>query len=182
MGFARFSPLFLLLALPVSAVCQTAPPAPGLNFLYHLNSTLGETLSFGPGPSGTQLSIPILGGTLTGPRISGKMAYMYVVDEVKYILTYLPGKVMDVGADWGTIDTNGTFQANAQYQVQTDDGANIFVHVTGPTQPNGQVYNHITFSTGSEKYYWMNNIVAVGISTLGTTSVAVDAWEMVAPS
>lgn len=47
------------------------PLAPALRFLYHLNSTLGEPVSFGPGPSGTKMSIPILGGTVEGPNIRG---------------------------------------------------------------------------------------------------------------
>ncbi|PTB40121.1 uncharacterized protein TrAFT101_004839 [Trichoderma asperellum] len=162
MTLAKSGLALQLLVLTGAANCHPAPhqtPAPELRFLYHLNSSLGEPVSFGPGPSGTKMSIPILGGTVEGPNICGE--------------------VMNVGADWGTIDANGTFRADARYQLRTNDSADIFVHVTGPTQPNGQVLNHITFETGSDKYFRLNNIVAVGISTLGQTTVAVDVWEMV---
>ncbi|KAM0449326.1 hypothetical protein ACHAO4_007673 [Trichoderma viride] len=161
MSLAKLGFILQLLVLAGADARQPSPPppAPSLKFLYHLNSTLGEPVSFGPGPSGTKLSIPILGGTVEGPNICGE--------------------IMDVGADWGTIDANGTFRADARYQLRTNDSADIFIHVTGPTQPNGQVLNHITFETGSDKYFWLNNIVAVGISTLGQTTVAVDVWEMV---
>ncbi|QYS99416.1 hypothetical protein H0G86_006553 [Trichoderma simmonsii] len=86
---------------------------------------------------------------------------------------------MSVGADWRTIDANGTFRADARYQLRTNDSADIFIHVTGLSQPNRQVLNRITFETGSDKYFWLKKIVAVGISTLGQTTVAVDVWEMV---
>ncbi|KAL7796182.1 hypothetical protein V8C43DRAFT_20998 [Trichoderma afarasin] len=162
MSLAKLGLALQLLVLTSAAASRPAlhhPPAPALRFLYHLNSTLGEPVSFGPGPSGTKMSIPILGGTVEGPNIRGE--------------------VMSVGADWGTIDANGTFRADARYQLRTNDSADIFIHVTGPTQPNGQVLNHITFEAGSHKYFWLNNVVAVGISTLGQTTVAVDVWEMV---
>ncbi|KAM6486202.1 hypothetical protein HDV62DRAFT_403506 [Trichoderma sp. SZMC 28011] len=105
------------------------------------------------------MSIPILGGTVEGPNIRGTS--------------------YDVDIYWGTIDANATFRADARYQLRTNDSADIFIHVTGPTQPSGQVLNHITFETRSDKYFWLNDIVALGISTLGQTTVAVDVWEMV---
>jgi hypothetical protein len=74
MSLAKLSFILQLLLLMRAYGRQPAPhppPAPTLRFLYHLNSTLGEPVSFGPGPSGTKLSIPILGGTVEGPHISG---------------------------------------------------------------------------------------------------------------
>lgn len=63
--------LQLLTSAAASQPALHHPPAPELRFLYHLNSTLGEPVSFGPGPSGTKMSIPILGGTVEGPNIRG---------------------------------------------------------------------------------------------------------------
>lgn len=73
MSLAKLGFVLQLLVLTGADGRQPAPhpPAPTLKFLYHLNSTLGEPVSFGPGPSGTKLSIPILGGTVEGPNICG---------------------------------------------------------------------------------------------------------------
>jgi hypothetical protein len=34
------------------------------------------------------------------------------------------------------------------------------------------------FETGSEKYYWLNNVVAVGVLNAGNGYVAIDGWVM----
>lgn len=76
MSLAKLGLALQLLVLTGAAASQPAihhPPAPALRFLYHLNSTLGEPVSFGPGPSGTKMSIPILGGTVEGPNIRGML-------------------------------------------------------------------------------------------------------------
>ena len=57
--------LFTLLFTAIAA-CK-----PNLRHLYSSNATLGEARSFGPGPYGTQASIPIKGGTFEGPKLSG---------------------------------------------------------------------------------------------------------------
>jgi hypothetical protein len=33
------------------------------------------------------------------------------------------------------------------------------------------------FETGSEKYYWLNNVVAVGVLTAGN-GVTIDGWVL----
>lgn len=79
MTLAKSGLALQLLVLTGAANCHPAPhqtPAPELRFLYHLNSSLGEPVSFGPGPSGTKMSIPILGGTVEGPNICGTFCHI----------------------------------------------------------------------------------------------------------
>lgn len=65
--------LLYFLALVGLGVGQTEPPAaPGLTFLYSLNCTLGAPIPVGKGPHGTRLVIPIVGGSFSGPRLSGR--------------------------------------------------------------------------------------------------------------
>ena len=78
-------------------------------------------------------------------------------------------------------DSHGTFRADARYQLRTDDGANIYVQVNGPSQGEGHAQSRIILETGNEDYYWLNDIVVVGVTTLGHGWVAVDAWELVSP-
>ncbi|GAB1317014.1 Scytalone dehydratase [Madurella fahalii] len=138
-----------------------APTAPGLTFLYSLNCTLGTPLTVGGGPHGNRVVIPIVGGSFSGPRLSGK--------------------VLDLGADWGLVDRNGTFSADTRYQLQTDDGAHIFIRTSGPAQSDGRLHLRLVFETGSAEYYWLNNIVAVGILSSGNGYVAIDAWQLESP-
>jgi hypothetical protein len=37
------------------------------------------------------------------------------------------------------------------------------------------------FETGSSKYYWLNNIIAVGILTTGNGFVEIDGWQLDSP-
>nr|OQO28423.1 hypothetical protein B0A51_03097 [Rachicladosporium sp. CCFEE 5018] len=116
------------------------------------------------GPRGIRTTIPIVGGNVTGPRINGK--------------------ILDVGADWGLTDpSTGIFSADTRYNVQTDDGANIFLQTSGPAQPNGNLHLRLVFETGDLKYYWLNNIVAVGVlSAVSSTNTSfllkIDAWHL----
>ncbi|KAK0724996.1 hypothetical protein B0H67DRAFT_507578, partial [Lasiosphaeris hirsuta] len=134
---------------------------PGLTHLYSLNCTLGTPLQVGPGPHGTRVVLPITGGTFAGPRLSGK--------------------VLNLGADWGLVDTNGTFSADTRYGLQTTDGAHIFIRTGGPAQADGQLHLRLEFETGSAAYWWLNNIVAVGILTSGAGFVSIDAWQLQSP-
>jgi len=40
----------------------------------------------------------------------------------------------------------------------------------------------MTFETGNEKYYWLNNIVAVGILQPGNGYVVIDGWQLGSPA
>ncbi|KAK1224116.1 hypothetical protein PQX77_012975 [Marasmius sp. AFHP31] len=107
-----------------------------------------------------------------------------------FVGEHLSGTAMNFGADWGLADSFGTFHADARFNLVTDDGENLYVQVAGlgqsPDGVEGTLWHlHITFETGSEKYYWLNNIVAVGLlspddATL--SSVVVDAFYMDGPA
>ncbi|KAJ4294943.1 hypothetical protein N0V88_005182 [Collariella sp. IMI 366227] len=157
--------LTALLFLTTSVVSDTlevrAPAAPGLTYLYSVNCTLASPIPVGTGPHGTRLVIPIIGGTFSGPNLSGK--------------------VLDLGADWGLLDRAGTFSADTRYQLQTDDGAHIFVRTSGPAQKDGNLHLRIVFETGSVKYFWLNNVVAVGFLKQGRGYVLIDAWQLESP-
>lgn len=72
----------------------------------------------------------------------------------------MSGKILDVGADWGWTDVQtGIFSADTRYNLQIDDGANIFLQTSGPSQKNGDLHLRVVFETGDKKYYWLNNVV-----------------------
>jgi len=60
---------------------------------------------------GTRRIIPIIGGTVSGPLIEGR--------------------ILDIGADWQTVLANGVAELDARYAVETTDGAVIEVSSRG---------------------------------------------------
>lgn len=93
------------------------------------------------------------------------------------------GIVSDLGADWGITDNNtGIFSADTRYNLVTDDGANIFIQTSGPKQPDGHIHLRAIFETGHPDYYWLNEIVAVGVLTPGDGWVSIDSWQLESPA
>jgi hypothetical protein len=90
----------------------------------------------------------------------------------------LIGKVLGIGADWSLTDSKGIFSADTRYQLQTNDGANIFIQTFGPTYNDSAIGLHMLFETGSASYYWMNDIVAVGVLHSGGGGVSIDAYQI----
>jgi hypothetical protein len=76
-----------------------------------LHVEVGESLLVGRMPEGELTIIPIIGGTFTGPGLSGRV---------------LPG-----GADWNTRISENTGHVFARYWIQTGDGSVICVHNEG---------------------------------------------------
>ncbi|GES59702.1 UPF0311-domain-containing protein [Aspergillus terreus] len=148
----------------ISRATAATPSPPALSFLYTAYVQCAGNLMETDGPHGIRKAIPIVGGNFTGPRLSGK--------------------ILDVGADWGLVDPKtNIFSADTRYNLRTDDGENIFVQTSGPTAPQGGLHLRLVFETGSRKYYWLNNIIAIGILTPISSSetgslLRIDAWNM----
>lgn len=124
-----------------AAMNSTAPEAPGLSYLYTAYCDISTSISMGAGPLGTRLAIPITGGTFSGPLLNGT--------------------ILNLGADWMLIDPKtGIYAPDTRYQFVTSDGANIFVRSTGSQVPSQkEIHLRFVYETGSEKYYWLNNVI-----------------------
>jgi hypothetical protein len=137
--------------------------APALEHLYDLTVDLEAPCQIGDVGRGGRLIIPVRSGTLTGPR--------------------LRGKVLPPSADWLTVRTDGTGELDVRATVETDDGALIYAayrgYVTnvpaimprwaaGEAIPPDEYYFRTTpyFETGAPRYAWLTRIVAVGVGAL----------------
>ncbi|KAH8698113.1 hypothetical protein GQ44DRAFT_633320, partial [Phaeosphaeriaceae sp. PMI808] len=102
----------------------------------------------------------IIGGTFKGPRVSGK--------------------IMNVGADWLLVDTRGNARPDTRYNLQTDDGAYIYVQTEGPTLKDGRILLRGKFEADTNgTYSWMNDVIAVGVLTVnGTNQVLINMWQV----
>jgi hypothetical protein len=103
---------------------------------------------------------PITGGTFAGPNIRGT--------------------VHAGGADWIT-QASGHSSLDVRITLETDDGAIVFMTYTGVVaRGDGGVYWRVrpVFSTASEKYDWLNHIVAVGKNKQVQGKVAYDVFRI----
>lgn len=163
MKFPTLLPLLLYLAAP--SIAQEFGN-PSLEFLYTVNATLGDRWPIGDMGFGNRVVIPITGGTFKGPKLSGT--------------------VTNLGADWGVTDTKGVFFPDTRYNLRTDDGADIYIQTSGPTQPDGRTLLRGKFETGDERYYWLNYVMAMGVLSRPTGEntgnyVIIDMWHMLLP-
>ncbi|GJD00629.1 hypothetical protein ColKHC_09454 [Colletotrichum higginsianum] len=157
-------------ACAVAAQDTPEPQAPKLTYLYTLTALLNSSIEIGTGIYSDRKVIPIIGGSFHGPRLNGKLFLC--------IPCLILGTVLDLGADWGLTDSKGVFHPDTRYNLRTADGANIYIQTSGSKQSNGKIYLRQIFETGSEDYYWLNNVVSVGVLTSGNGSVTIEGWVL----
>ncbi|KAH8899987.1 hypothetical protein GQ53DRAFT_205983 [Thozetella sp. PMI_491] len=141
-----------------TCVLGSTPKPPTLTHLYTANVTLGTTVDFGPGPRGHRSLGAAAGGTFSGPK--------------------LHGTILAVGEDKGVFDansgTNGTYSIDLTLVFQTHDGANILITATGRAP-----FEQLLLETGSQEYYWVNSVTAVGkVESAGPSALTVHVWQL----
>jgi hypothetical protein len=115
----------------------------------------------------------IVGGTpLTTRRIG-------IVFGGKFEGERLSGEILDGGSDWQSVRQDGSTLLDVRLTLKTDDGALIGVTYKGirqgppdiiarlergqPVDPESYYFRiNPMFETASEKYPWLNNILAIG--------------------
>ena len=85
--------------------------APALIPLGDLVAEVGAPIDVGVGPRGRRRIVPILGGTFTGERLSGR--------------------VLSGANDYQLVRADGVLELQARYIIETEDGARIFVENNG---------------------------------------------------
>lgn len=88
------------------------PRPPELEFVFEVRAEVADPLVVGELPTGTRRIIEILGGTVEGPAVSGRIR---------------PG-----GADWQMIRRDDGFtEVDARYTIETESGSLIYVSNVG---------------------------------------------------
>ena len=80
---------------------------PELRHVFDIEAELGPIRDLGPMPHGRRRIVPILGGTVRGPRLEAEI---------------VPG-----GADWQHVRSDGVVELVARYSILTTDGVEIAV-------------------------------------------------------
>lgn len=150
-------------------------PVPKLEHVCSLIVDLGPIREIGVGRAGQRRIIPILGGTVDGPELSGR--------------------ILNVGADWQTIFANDLAELDTRYAMETHDGAVIEIinygYRHGPKEvisaigrgervDPGSYYmrTHARLETGDPRYDWVNKTLFVGIGARNASSVQVELYAL----
>ena len=111
------------------------PQSPGLEFVFAIQADIAPPRNAGTGPLGQRLHIPILGGQVTGPRLTGRI---------------LPG-----GSDWPVLGPDGNTRIMAHYTIEASDGGLIYVHNEGLRVSSSQALDQIRAGQdpGHDQFY-----------------------------
>jgi hypothetical protein len=138
---------------------MTTPQTPSLSFLTTIEVAVGEPIEVGETPEGHRRIIPIVGGTVEGPALNGK--------------------VLPAGADFQILKSGTLTELQAQYAIETDDGDRIYVSnfglrsgsaddiaalVRGESVPPERIYFRCSprLSSAGERWAWLASKIIVG--------------------
>ena len=150
-------------------------PEPKLEWVTDMIVELDPIHAMGQGRAGVRRIIPIVGGTMSGPK--------------------LQGKILNVGADWQTLFADGLAELDTRYALETHDGATIeicnygFRH--GPKDVIAAIgrgedvapdsyymRTHARLETGDSRYAWVNHTLFVGIGARKEQSVLMRLYAL----
>jgi hypothetical protein len=149
--------------------------APGLEFAFEARVQVAPAQEVGDTPLGRQRVIPILGGTVEGPRLKADV---------------LPG-----GADWQIVRPDGVVDLTARYLIRTRDGAMVAVTNHGlrhgapeamdrlargePVDP-ALIYFRTapTFATGDARYQWLNRYIFICTAERAPLGVSIRFFQV----
>jgi hypothetical protein len=143
--------------------------------IFHIHAELADILHLGATPYGDRRVINILGGSVEGPRLSGRI---------------LPG-----GADWQIVRPDGVADLRARYTIEADGGARILVASDGlrhgpadiiarlargePIDPALYYFRTaMRFETADPALAWLNRIIALARGTREPRAVRLDVFEV----
>ena len=143
--------------------------------IFTIYAELEGITSLGRTPYGERRVVGILGGTVRGPKLNGRI---------------LPG-----GADWQIIRTDGAADIKARYIIETDDGARIMVTSEGLRHGPPDVMERLArgdnvdpahyyfrtvmrFETSDPAVDWLNRILALARGQREARAVRLDVYEV----
>ena len=143
--------------------------------IFTIRAEFDTITSLGRTPYGERRLIGILGGTVHGPKLTGRI---------------LPG-----GADWQIIRGDGAADIKARYTIETDSGALIMVTSEGLRHGPPEVMTRLArgdnvdpahyyfrtvmrFETADSSVDWLNRILALAKGQREPRAVRLDVYEV----
>lgn len=154
---------------------SSEPSAPELEYLTHLEILVGTPVEVGQTHAGLRRMIPILGGSATGPGLTG---------------TILPG-----GADFQVLRSETVTDLDARYVIESDTGERVFVTnlayrtgsaedvaalVRGEQVPAERIYFRCAprFEVSGAELSWLESTVVIGSGRREPDRVVIDLWSV----
>jgi hypothetical protein len=149
--------------------------APALSFVADIRVDVGEPVTIGHTGAGLRRVIPILGGSVQGPRLAGRV---------------VPG-----GADFQNLRTDGVMELEAKYVLEATNGALIYVVNRGlrrgpaeaveklmrgePVDPKLIYFRAApAFETAAREFKWMMQSLFVCSGVRLPTQVLLSLYEL----
>lgn len=169
------SALMAATASTASAQSKTAEDV-RLRFAFEANVSVATPLVVGPATIGLRRIVPITGGTVSGPKFTGRV---------------VPG-----GADWQVVRPDGVLQIEAKYTLESNDGVLVMVTNRGMRHGPAAVIERLArgepvdpsqyyFRTSAEfeaptesKYAWMNRAIFIGVAERKAAAAVVRFFEV----
>ena len=144
-------------------------------YVFTITAEIAEVTTAGDLGHGVRRIIPIVGGTVKGDDINGK--------------------VCPFGADFQIIRPNELIELEAKYAFETDDGATVYVENKGlrfgpvdllqklkrgePVDPRLIYFRTVPkFETGHEKYRWLMENLFIGSAARHADRVVIDVHQV----
>jgi hypothetical protein len=148
---------------------------PVLSHVFVIEAIVSATRDLGATPRGRRRIVPILGGTVKGPRLEGEV---------------LPG-----GADWQHVRSDGVVELVARYSILTTDGVEIAVVNRGLRRAAPEVMERMArgeavdpalvycrttplFEAPAGHYEWLNRSVFIGNAERRPDKVMIGVYEV----
>jgi hypothetical protein len=143
--------------------------------IFSIRCDLANILDLGPAPFGHRRVVNILGGPVTGAKLSGRV---------------LPG-----GADWQIVAADGSIDVHARYTIESDAGALVQVDSKGMRHGPADVLARLgrgedvdpslyyfrtvmRFETAHPTMDWLNRILGLARGAREKNAVRLDVYEV----
>jgi hypothetical protein len=162
-------------AAPIPSTEFALPPPPVLVPMAQVRCDVGALVSLGLGPYGERRYVPLTGGRVSGPELSGS--------------------IVEGGVDWQVARTDGVLDIGAHYVVRTDDGALVEVQSHGLRHGPPAVMARLAageavgrdeyffrtlmrFTTGHPAWLHLNKVMAIASGERQARQVVLDVWRL----
>jgi len=143
--------------------------------IFTIEAELEAIVTLGRTPYGERRFVGISGGTVTGPKLNGRI---------------LPG-----GADWQIVRGDGAADIQARYMIEADSGARIMVNSAGLRHGPPEVLEKLArgdkvdpalyyfrtvmrFEAADPEMDWLNRILALARGQREARSVRLEVYEV----
>jgi len=151
------------------------PPPPALVPMARIACDVEGLVSLGEAPTGERRYVPLSGGVVQGPELSGR--------------------IVSGGVDWQVARRDGVLEIAAHYVIETEDGARVEVQSTGlrhgppevmarlaagePVEASEYFFRTLVrFTTGHPGWLHLNKVMAIARGQRQASRVLLDLYRL----